>query len=61
MQKQEGRYGNSIKDVLDKRMQLKATLPPEMESFDDYYERTWVATHTTSSMYIECVKFFVAL
>ena len=27
-------------DVLDTWTQLKATFPPEMESFADYYERT---------------------
>ncbi|XP_063693751.1 uncharacterized protein LOC134825467 [Bolinopsis microptera] len=38
-------------DVLDTWTQLKATLPSEMDSFADYYERTWVGTQTSSPLY----------
>ena len=38
-------------DVQDTWALLKPTVPPEMEFFAHYYERTWVGTATSSPLY----------
>ena len=43
------KFSQMIRHVRDTWPELKLTLPDEMESFADHYERTWIGTDNVTT------------